>query len=318
MKKGKHSVKGAYRKKRIRWDRIIGLILVIFIIILGIKQIKSFNIDKASSNQERQQESVETSNANLEGDVVEKEDEGVKLLVEQIKQTNKLNENNFAFFYYNINQRTYYFYNPNTYFTAASTIKMPIAMVYFDEINAGRLKIDSMLTYKEGCYQEGNGKTAYMYKEGSQVPLQFLIKEAIINSDNTATNILRENWGYKECRYQIAKYSEDELPEEFYSSNITSAKYGYDVVNYLYEHEEEYSELMGYLKQSSGGQYLKKYIKQYDVAHKYGSYNGYVHDYGIVYSDNPYLIGIFTKNIANADELIAKISLEVLEKNMQR
>ena len=60
------------------------------------------------------------------------------------------------------------------------------------------------------------------------------------------------------------------------------------------------------------GQYLKKYIKDYEIAHKYGSYNGYVHDYGIVFTDTPYLIGIFTKNIPNSDELIASISSDVL------
>lgn len=74
-------------------------------------------------------------------------------------------------------------------------------------------------------------------------------------------------------------------------------------------------ELIDYLKQSSDGEYLKKYIDQYEVAHKYGSYNGYVHDYGIVFGKNPYLIGVFTKGVPNADEIIANISLEILEEN---
>ena len=60
------------------------------------------------------------------------------------------------------------------------------------------------------------------------------------------------------------------------------------------------------------GEYLKKYIDSYDVAHKYGSMDGYVHDYGIVFGKSTYLIGVFTKNIPRADELIANISLKVL------
>ena len=320
MKKGKHSAKGVYKKKRIRWNRIIGLLLIVVFIILGIQQIQNFDIPQAEiiSEQKEEQETVETSNKEVEEALVETEDEKIKVLIRKMQEKNNLNESNFSFFYYNINQKTYYFYNQDTYFTAASTIKMPIAMAYYDDVNEGKIKLDDTLTYKQGCYEEGGGATAYTYKVGSQVPLQFLIKEAIINSDNTAINILIKNWGYKECKYQIAKYSEVELPENFYSSNITSAKYGYDVVSYLYEHQEQYTELIGYLKQSSGGQYLKKYIEKYEVAHKYGSYNGYVHDYGIVYSDNPYLIGIFTKNVSSADELIAEISLQVLEENMEK
>ena len=71
------------------------------------------------------------------------------------------------------------------------------------------------------------------------------------------------------------------------------------------------------MKQSSNGEYLKKYISDYEVAHKYGSYNGYVHDYGIVFGEDTYLIGVFTKNVSNADELIAKISLDVLNETLE-
>ena len=68
------------------------------------------------------------------------------------------------------------------------------------------------------------------------------------------------------------------------------------------------------MKQSSNGEYLKKYVTEYDVAHKYGSYEGNVHDYGIVYAESPYLIGVFTNGVAQADELIADISRQVLDK----
>ena len=68
------------------------------------------------------------------------------------------------------------------------------------------------------------------------------------------------------------------------------------------------------MKKSSNGEYLKKYITEYDVAHKYGSYAGNEHDYGIVYTDSPYLIGIFTNGVSEADELIANISRKVLDK----
>ena len=59
-----------------------------------------------------------------------------------------------------------------------------------------------------------------------------------------------------------------------------------------------------------------KNISEYDVAHKYGSYEGYVHDYGIVYSNTPYLIGVFTKSVPNAEDLIANISKQVLDKHL--
>ena len=60
------------------------------------------------------------------------------------------------------------------------------------------------------------------------------------------------------------------------------------------------------------GMYLKEYIPNYDVAHKYGSYGGYVHDYGIVFGEKTYLVGVFTRNITDSDEVIAQISLDIL------
>ena len=67
------------------------------------------------------------------------------------------------------------------------------------------------------------------------------------------------------------------------------------------------------MKRSSGGIYLKANLPQYEVAHKYGSYDGYVHDYGIIYGKNTYLLGVFTKDIENASDLIANIGKQVVE-----
>ena len=36
-------------------------------------------------------------------------------------------------------------------------------------------------------------------------------------------------------------------------------------------------------------------------------------DFGIVFSDSPYLIGVYTLNVPDADELIANISRKVLD-----
>ena len=156
------------------------------------------------------------------------------------------------------------------------------------------------------------GSTASLYSVGDYVPLDFLLEQSIVNSDNTAVNILIKNLGYSNARHYITKYTDEVVPDDFYSSNITSAAYGYDVINYLYEHQDSYTKLIEDMKKSSMGLYLKKYIQDYDVAHKYGSYSGYVHDYGIVFGKKTYLVGIFTKNVTDSDEVIANISLDIL------
>ena len=169
-------------------------------------------------------------------------------------------------------------------------------MLYYDKINNGELTLDTTLKYTSDCYEAGGGTTASTYKEGDSIPIKFLLEQAIVNSDNTAVNILIKNLGWNQ-----------------YRKDITNASYGCDLLKYLYNNIDSYSELIENMKKSSGGQYLKKYIDKYDVAHKYGSYNGYIHDYGIVFGETTYLIGVYTKSITNVDELIANISKEVLE-----
>ncbi len=222
------------------------------------------------------------------------EDEDIKQLINNIMTEKGLTENNFAFFYYNQDTKKYYFYNENKYFTAASTVKVPVAMLYYDKINSGKLTLESTLKYTKDCYEAGGGTTASTYKVGSNIPIGFLLEQAIVNSDNTAVNILIKNLGWDQYRVDMTKYTDEEVQPEFYDGNVTFAGYGYDLLTYLYNNKDSYLELIENMKKSSGGQYLKKYITQYDVAHKYGSYNGNVHDYGIVFGETTYLIGVYT------------------------
>lgn len=241
------------------------------------------------------------------------EDTEIKAYIEHSINKNKLNENNFSFFYYNTSTGKSYFYNENKWYTAGSTSKVAIAMTYYDKINSGEISKTKTYRYYDGAYEPDSGTVTNNYKVGDNIPVSTLLEQMIVNSDNTATNILCMGLGRKvDYKKKYSKYTDDELTEDFYNSNIITPSIGYDFMKYLYDNSENYEELIKDMKKSSYGQYLKKYVKC-DVAHKYGLYNGYVHDYGIVYGDTTYLIGVFTKNVAKADELIANINKDILE-----
>lgn len=326
MKKSKHVRKKSYVKQKFK--KIIFFILFIVIIVCVLfNYSKSTNVTTTQEISNTKQESLDTqpielqteeNEATVEASISPSEDEEVKNIIDNIQTKNNLTESNFSFFYYNIDTSKFYFYNENKYFTAASTIKVPIAMYYYDMINSNKLTYTSTLLYSSDCYEAGSGTTASTYSAGQKIPVNFLLEQSIVNSDNTAVNILIKNLGYKQCRTDISKYTDETLPDAFYSNNITSAAYAYDVINYLYEHLDSYTELIENMKKSSMGLYLKKYIADYDVAHKYGSYDSYVHDFGIVFGKQTYLIGVFTKDVTDADELIANISLEILNYTLSK
>ena len=322
-KKGKHAQK---RKRKIKINfkifitRIIILLMIIGSVIYFISKNKAGTHNQ--ENDKQAQESIETSaqdisieeaKDNEEKIIEETIDTEVEQLINKIQSDNHLDESNFYFFYYNMDKKKYYFYNENAYFTAASTIKVPVAMLYYDKINEGKLSLSDTIVYKSGDYEAGDGSTAANYSVGDSIPISYLLEQTIVNSDNTALNILVHNLGYRQWKEEITKYTDIELSDEFYTSNIANAEYYYEVLQYLYQNTDRYSQLIDYMKKSSGGAYLKENLPQYDVAHKYGSYDGYVHDYGIIYGQDTYLIGVFTKGIPEASDLIAHIGEQVVE-----
>lgn len=331
MSRGKHSKSRVIifqytphykRKKKVHYKNIIFLLVIIIITIACIKLPKNSKEQiKEAKQQEEIKDNEENNNEDSSDETIETANTQVKTinnevenLITQIRTNNKLDEDNFAFFFSNLNDNEYYSYNETTYFKAASTIKVPVAMLYYDKIANEEIKKEDQLTYNKDDYEEGNGLTSAKYNVGDKIPISFLLEQSIINSDNTANNILINNLGYEEYRKQIAKYSQENLIEEFYDENIETPAYCLDVLEYLYQNSEKYTELIELMKKSSGGQYLKQNISQYEIAHKYGSYENYVHDYGIIYGKNTYLIGVFTKGVSQADQLIAKIAEEVVEK----
>lgn len=338
-----NKLKNAKKRKR-KLRNIISLIIA-SVIIINISFIK-FSKEKVEARDNNIPEEIKETVSNNEENIVQnnteniveenqnetstiaeyqetiveekKEIESVKIkeVIEKYINDEGLNSTNFAFFYYNLEKNEYYFYNEYTYFTAASTIKVPLAMVYYDKINNGDLTLESTLQYKSENYEAGAGNTSSTYKAGEYIPLSFLLEEMIVNSDNTATNILKAGLGGESAyRILIKQYTKENLIDQFNTDNVTSAKYSYDVLKRLYDNQDKYQELIKLMKKSSGGGYLKKKVTNYEIAHKYGSFEGYIHDFGIVYADTTYLIGIFTKDINNAENLIADINKSVLENN---
>lgn len=331
-------MEGHSRRKRLEENRkkvkikVLSVFICLFLVMLVLQltsreednkeQETSVAIEENDVNTETEEAKAEEEQKEEVVEIEPSESEEVKFLIETIKVDNSLTEDNFSFFYYNLKTKEYYLDNGDKWFTAASTTKVPIAMLYYDKVNSKEVTFDTTYLYKSSDYEEGDGMTAYTYDAGDSIPLSFLLEQIIENSDNTATNVLTNALGGRE-KYigDTLKYVDEKIglqvPQNFYDENITSAKYGLGIMNYIYNHPEEYAGLIDQMTRSSYGSYLKKYISDYDVAHKYGSYEGNVHDYGIVYGKEPYLIGVFTKSVPDAEELIANISLQVLDLTLQ-
>lgn len=84
--------------------------------------------------------------------------------------------------------------NGNQVLAAASTIKLPILVAFFQAVDRGEVRLDEMLTLKAEQVAEGSG-TMQFDAPGTQYSALEVATQMIVISDNTATNIILDRLG---------------------------------------------------------------------------------------------------------------------------
>ncbi|MGB3422758.1 MAG: serine hydrolase [Dolichospermum sp.] len=88
--------------------------------------------------------------------------------------------------------------NASNGFPAASTIKIPILIAFFQDVDAGKIRLDEMLTLEKEMIVGGSGNIQYQ-APGSKYTALDLATKMITISDNTATNMLVAKLGGQEA-----------------------------------------------------------------------------------------------------------------------
>jgi beta-lactamase class A len=209
--------------------------------------------------------------------------------------------------YYDITSGGQININPNKVFLAGSTVKVQLNMILGDQFANGQASKNEQLTYKDSDYEDGAGVL-----QGTDLSKPYdittLSDYSIIHSDNIATNMIEDRLGYENFRKAVDKKLGQ--PTDHSGNYITSSDET-KLLKQLYENKDEnsyYSHIVDIMKKTDFHDRLDKYVDKSIVAHKIGDYSDYVNDVGIIYTDKPYIISVYTKGVTNADEVIAHIS----------
>jgi len=222
------------------------------------------------------------------------------------------NINKVGLVYYDLNCKKFIEINGDKQFLAASTIKVPINMLMYDMIKAKKIDINEKLIYNEGDFEEGAG-----ILQGTDLnkplPLKTLSDYSIIYSDNIAINMILRKVGNENKYNYIEKIVGHAIA---HSENNTTPMDSFKILEKLYlnlEHNEYYSDMLETMKKTEYHDRIDKYIPKEIVAHKIGDFAECVNDMAIVCKENPYILVVFTDNLTDANEIIAKISKLVYE-----
>ncbi|MGJ3248405.1 MAG: serine hydrolase [Elainellaceae cyanobacterium] len=103
--------------------------------------------------------------------------------------------------------------NGTRQFSAASMVKVPILVAFFQEVDAGKIRLDKMLTIEEDDIATGSGDLQFQ-AIGTQYSAIEVATMMITISDNTATNMLIREMGGMEIlnrRFQSWGFSTTQL-----------------------------------------------------------------------------------------------------------
>lgn len=221
------------------------------------------------------------------------------------------NINDTSICYYDINSGKGFNINENREFKAASTIKVPVSMMLYDAINKGEITEKDTIMFKNQDMEQGFGG---LINEDLSKPKTFkhINESMIIYSDNVAVNMLLRYFGNQRRYNYIESIVEHKVNR---TDNLTSAGDNMKILKKLYFDQEKnpyYTNIIELMKKTSFHERLDKLLPQDIVAHKIGDYSDnkgtYSHDIGIIYSDEPYILVVMTKNLNNSYDVIANIS----------
>lgn len=191
--------------------------------------------------------------------------------------------------------------NGNKEFYSASTIKVPLAMMVADKVEAGNLKWDDQLTFNEKeDYEDGTG--IIINNIQPQYSLRTLQEYSITYSDNIAKNMLYDTFGgdvkAKQALYAHFLQKETEWDDAKFTSE-DAAK----ILKILYEKKssnQEYQTIYNYMKNTVFHERMDTPTTSGKVAHKIGSYAGFLHDIGIFETEHPFILTVFTNGQTDA------------------
>jgi beta-lactamase class A len=104
-------------------------------------------------------------------------------------------------FFIDLDNNDYVDVRGETVYSAASTIKIPILIAFFQDVDAENIHLDESLTLTKELIGGGSGNLQYQ-KPGSKISALETVTKMSAISDNTATNMIVERLGGKEALNQ--------------------------------------------------------------------------------------------------------------------
>lgn len=190
-----------------------------------------------------------------------------------------------------------WFYNPDAWYYSASMYKVPLMMILAEREHNGELT------------QETDIKGITLAKAEESI---------LVYSNNDYAHLMLSYLGTdQQAREMYKQFSS--LPDDYYDPDFVdysyfTARFMNDVMTTLYTQSERFPHIIDCLKLAQPVDYFHLCIDEpLEIAQKYGSYNEFNHTSGIIYTPNPVILTVMTKNTERAEEVIGEAAKMFVE-----
>lgn len=189
--------------------------------------------------------------------------------------------------------------------TAGSTYKLPLNMLVVDAVDEGKLSLTERFDITQTDYEYRPEHDAYVGQFNGTMSIPDMQEYSLVYSENTPAYALAERLGGMDAAYTMfGKYgqSKGEVKTIRQEDNKTTTDYYIQVLEYLYNHQEKYADIINFMDQSFTGQYYETYLSDIRIVQKPGYVREALNVDAMVFEESPYLIAIYTRYLGGSTE----------------
>ncbi|HEL2383851.1 TPA: serine hydrolase [Streptococcus suis] len=211
-----------------------------------------------------------------------------------------------AFTYKNLVTNEVFSMNDSQPMTAGSTYKLPLNMLVVDAVEEGKVSATESYDITGLTYEYKPEHDAYVENYNGKMTIADMQYGSIVVSENTPAYALADRIGGMDKAYShFNRYGVSnnlEVPTFSISDNKTTTSYYTHVLDYLYQHQDKYADLLYYLDLAFPGLWLEQYVHGVTIYQKPGYVREALNIDAIVMEETPYSIALYTSYFGNASE----------------
>ena len=194
--------------------------------------------------------------------------------------------------------------------TAGSTYKLPLNMLVVDEVAAGKLSLEERFDITNTSYEYKGEHDNYVAAFNGAMSIPDMQEYSLVYSENTPAYALAERLGGMDKAYSMfERYGRSKAKIKTISGgNKTTTDYYIQVLEYLWNNQEKYKDILYFIGVSFPGEYYKRYLYDLKIYQKPGYVREALNVDAIVMEEKPYIVALYTAYLGGSTEASEEIS----------